>query len=340
MAPRRGREGGPGRLTARHLTRRGALAGALVSLAGPAAAALSVRSRSVPLSEEDRELARLGPFSFHGALALSAPDRAFGGFSGLLIEPDGGLLAITDQAHWLSARMERDAEGTLSGLAEAALLPMRDGNGAPLRPGRTGDSEALARLPDGRLLVAFERWHRIRVFASPEAPGLFFPNPPGIATLPGNAGLESLTVLADGRLLAIAEATGEDGAAPAWIGRGDGSAWSPRRYRPGPDLAAVDAAGLPDGGALILERRVSLLTGFTARIAWLPPAALAAPVLEPVELAAIAPPLVSDNYEGLAVARRADGRLDVALVSDDNFSLFQRNILMLLRLDPAALRAG
>jgi hypothetical protein len=293
----------------------------------------------LPLSEEQPGLARLGPFAFKGALALSGQERGFGGLSGLLIEPDGRLLAVTDQAHWFSARMERDEGGMLTGLADAALSPIRDGNGAPLRPGRTGDSESLARLADGRLLVGFERWHRIRAFASPEARGVFFPNPHGITTLPANAGLEALTVLEDGRLLAIAEATGPDGTAPAWLGTGDGTAWDQRRYRPGPDLAPVDAAGLPGGGALVLERRVSLLTGFTCRIAWLPPASLAAPVLAPVELAAISPPLLSDNFEGIAVARRDDGTLDVALVADDNFSLFQRSILMLLRLDPASLRA-
>jgi hypothetical protein len=323
-------------MTQGRLTRRTALAGALSLLAGPTAA-LEIRSRSLALSEEQPELDHLGPFAFRGALALSAQHRAFGGLSGLLIAPDGSLLAVTDQAHWLAARMERDGEGRLADLADATLTPMLDGNGAPLRPGRASDSESLARLSDGRLLVGFERWHRIRAFASTASPGLFFPAPPGLATLPANAGLEALTVLADGRLLALAEAASPDGTCPAWLGAGDGSIWEQRRYRPGPDLVPVDAAGLPGGGALVLERRVSLLTGFTCRIAWLPPAALARRLLEPVELAAIAPPLLSDNYEAIAVAPRGDGTLDVALASDDNFSLFQRNILMLLRLDPAAL---
>lgn len=296
--------------------------------------------RAIPLSEEDASLERLGPLEFRGALALSANDRAFGGFSGLLLEPDGRFLAVTDQAHWFRGRIERDANGWLAGIAEPELLPMLDGNLRPIRIGRASDAEALARLPDGRLLVAFERWHRIRLFASPEAGAQFFPNPPTITTLSANTGLESLTVLADGRLLVIAEAMGDDGTSRAWIGSGDGRAWETRRYRPGPNFVAVDAAALPGGGALVLERRVSLLTGFTSRLAHLSAAALEAEVMEPVELGTIGAPLAADNYEGIAVARREDGALDVAIVSDDNFSLFQRNILMLFRLDPAALSRG
>lgn len=336
MAPRRGRAGGAGRL---RLSRRALLAASLAALARPAEA-LEVFSQTLPLSAEDPGLSRLGPLAFRGALALSSRERAFGGLSGLLLEPDGSLLAITDRAHWVRGRMLRDSAETLTGLADTAILPMRDGAGRPIPPGRAGDAEALARLADGRLLVAFERWHRIRVFASPEAPGLPFPAPPGIESLPANAGIEALTVLADGRLLAIAEAAGEDGTAPAWIGRADGREWLPRRYRPAPDFAAVDAAGLPGGGVLVLERRASVLGGFSARIRWLSPAALEAPLLTPRELAAIAAPLTVDNYEGLAVAARRDGALDVAIVSDDNFAFFQRTILMLFRLAPDALSRG
>jgi len=300
------------------------------------AAALPLRTRAVPLSEEDPSSGRLGPLAFLGGLALSAEDAGFGGLSGLLLSPDGALLAVTDRGSWFRARIVRDRGGMLTGLAETALLPIRDDRGRPLPQGRLTDAEALARLPDGRLLVAFEQVSRLRAFAAPDAPGLPFPGPP-TAGLPRNEGLEALTVLADGRILAIAEAVGEDGTAPAWLGRPDGGAWTPLRYRPGPGHAPVDAAGLPGGGALVLERRASLLAGFTCRIAHLPPAALAAPVLDAAAVATLAPPVTSDNYEGIAVAARPDGALDLALVSDDNFRLFQRNILMLFRLDPAAL---
>lgn len=315
------------------------LGAALAAFALPANG-FELRARAIPLSEENPSLDRLGPLTFKGALALSGSERAFGGLSGLLLEPDGRFLAVTDQAHWFRGRIERDGTGKLTGIAEAELLPMLDGNLRPVRIGRPSDAESLARLPDGRLLVGFERWHRLRVFASPEAGAQFFPNPPGIATLPANSGLESITVLADGRILAVTEARGDDDTSRAWIGTPDGRTWQERRYRPGPDFVAVDAAALPGGGALVLERRVSLLTGFTSRIVHVSAAALEKPVLEPVELATIGAPLAADNYEGIAVARRDDGALDVAIVSDDNFSLFQRNILMLFRLEQDALSRG
>src|SRR3546814_5012601 len=71
---------------------------------------------------------------------------------------------------------------------------------------RRQDAEALARLPDGSLLVAFEREHRLRRFpADLGGRAEVFDAPPGLAEADINAGIEAMVTLADGRLLARSE---------------------------------------------------------------------------------------------------------------------------------------
>ena len=97
---------------------------------------------------------------------------------------------------------------------------------------------------------------------------------------------------------------------------------------------AVGAAALPDGGALVLERRFGWLSGFASRIMRLEAAGLAAPVLAGDEIARLVPPLLSDNFEGIAVAPAGAG-LHVLLISDDNFFFLQRTLLLLFRYEGA-----
>lgn len=288
-----------------------------------------LRAVPLPLAAEDAP-ERLGPLRFAGALHLTSADRRFGGLSGMLVDAALNLTGVTDSGLWVAARLviERDR---LAGVADLVLRPIRDSAGQPLARGFMGDAEALARLPDGRLVVAFERWHRLRVHAGPDAPGLYLETPPGAAELGGNEGIEALTALSDGRLLAIEE--GPDDARPrrAWLG-GLQRPWLSLAYRAEPGWRPTDAAGLPDGGALVLERSFSLLGGFAGRIMHLSAATLAAAgegtVLAGRELARLAPPLLADNYEALAIAPRAAGGFWVFVASDDNFHPLQRTLLL------------
>jgi hypothetical protein len=292
----------------------------------------------VPLALEEAP-ATVGPLRFAGAVELRATDPRFGGLSGMMVSDDLALLAVSDAGLWVQARLVV-REDRLVGIAAPDLLPIRDGTGQPLPRGRLGDAEALTRAPDGRLLVAFERWHRIRAFADPASPGLYFDPPPGIETLSGNEGLETLAALADGRLLAIEEGIENGAPRRAWLGGARG--WMALPYAHEPGWRPTDAAGLPDGGALVLERRFGALFGFAGRIMHLPAAALreASPgtTLAGREIARLAPPLLADNYEAIAIARRADGALWVFLATDDNFNALQRTLLLAFALDPAALR--
>jgi hypothetical protein len=213
------------------------------------------------------------------------------------------------------------------------------------------DAEELIRLPDdgpeGGWVVAFERDHRLLRYAAgdtgPQGSPVPVPVPPTVAEQsPPNGGLESLARLADGRLLTIEEGE-EDGvqARRAWVTRTAGlpqrrDDWLPLTYRAAPRYRPTGAAALPDGGALVLERRVSLLGGWSSRIVRVPAAALrAGAVIDGEELARLEPPLLNDNFEGIATRPGPGGETLIYLVSDDNFSPLQRSYLVLLALPPA-----
>ena len=103
------------------LTRRGALGlsvGGLSALCGCSASArpgldtldsetIAVRSQPIrSFMARNPDQLRFGALTFRGGLVLSSSNKAFGGFSGLSRSADGAhLIAITDNAHWLTARI-------------------------------------------------------------------------------------------------------------------------------------------------------------------------------------------------------------------------------------------
>ena len=85
---------------------------------------------------------------------------------------------------------------------------------------------------------------------------------------------------------------------------------------------------MPDGRLLILNRRIGFPQGFSAKLAVLDPSEIqSGEVATPKVIASIAPPLLVDNMEGLAITQQ-NGRIIVWMVSDNNFTAFQRTILM------------
>lgn len=201
------------------------------------------------------------------------------------------------------------------------------------------DIEAATRDPEtGQYWLAFESLHAFHRFTA---------NHRGDAVRviaeevewSGNGGAEAMTRLHDGRFLVITE-SGEE----ALIYPGDpldGVAAAPVRFEPpAGDFSVTDAAQLPDGRIMLLLRRVAFgIPPFEARIAiadW--PGGAATPVLSPrivLDLSSVAP---AENYEGLALRERADGVVDVWVISDDNLSVMQRTLVVKLRFEPDAVR--
>lgn len=290
------------------------------------------------LHPRDAKVTRVGPLELVAGLELSARHARFGGYSGLVID-DGGrrLVAVSDLGHWLVARLLRDADGRLRGLAGSEIHPIRDRNGLPFTVKRAGDAEALERLPDGSFLVAFEQIHRIARYAGPEpwrSRAEIQVAPKNLSRQAANGGIETMARLADGRLLLVSETDErEAGILKAWIGAG--GAWREAGYRRRGDFRPVDAKALPGGDLLVLERAFTLLGGFATRLVRVPAGEIRpGATLEGRDMAEIAAPLLADNFEGLAVEPAGDGAVFVYLLSDDNRVALQRTLLLQFRVIP------
>ncbi len=292
---------------------------------------IGVVARAVPLDVASPERITVGRLVYRGGVEISGDDPRFGGWSDVWIAPSGErLVAISDRGYWFEARLKADFRDGPLALEAARLGPLLDQGGAPLSGG-AADAEALAALPDHGYLVGFERQHRLwryppadPPFSVPPAPVVA---PPGLDSAPFNAGLEALVHLGEGRLLAIAEGLGDGATRVGWLF--DGREWHGLGYAPAPDFSPTGATRAPNGDVLVLERRYTRRDGVGARIVRLPAAAIRQGAdLMGEELARLEAPLTLDNFEGIAARRGSGGETLIYLLSDDNYSLLQRTLLL------------
>jgi hypothetical protein len=228
-----------------------------------------------------------------------------------------------------------------TGLVRATIGPLLALRGRPLREKVDQDAESLALLEGtfdrGTLLIGFERKHRIARCpirnGEVQAPTEHLRLPPEAGRMPANQGLEAVTVIQAGPLkgsvVAFAERyTRGSGYHTGWV-------WvngQPQRIqlRDIDGFNITDAAGLPDGGLLVLERFFRWSTGVKMRIRRLAAAEIKPGarldghvVLECDQTYEI------DNMEGVAVHRGARGETVVSLISDNNFNRFlQRTVFL------------
>jgi len=304
---------------------------------GPWAKALELTARQVPLNATAPEQTRVGRLVWRGGLAVTSPSERFGGLSGLLVSPDGTTLtAVSDEGFWIGATIAYGGDGTLAGLTDGRIKRLRGQDGKLLSGKTLQDAESLTVLADGSFLVGYERDHRIWIYPSGDNPlagrAEPLPAPPGLSDLPDNGGIEALATLADGSILAIAEGNEDDKESPAFLWR-DGI-WSQLRYPHFENYRPSDAARLPNGDLMVMERRYTVLDGVGIRLTMVPAAAIVpGAVLRPVEVARLLPPLTVDNMEGIDVRRNERGETLIYLISDDNFSLGQRTLLLMFALE-------
>jgi hypothetical protein len=302
---------------------------AMATTAAAAAERLVVEVKRLPLDAADPERLALGSLRYRGGIELSAADRRFGGISGLRVSRDGSrFVAVEDFGYWLTGRLLYDGDGRLAGVADVELAAMRGPAGRLLGDDKSwGDAEALTAGADGRDIVAFEDRHRLLRFARRSEPGQPIATPSELAQAPDNAGIEALTTLPDGRLLLITERFEVAGGVRGWIGP---APWGALTLATSAGFRPTDAATLPGGDVLLLERRFPFLA---ARIRRLPADAIKpGATLAGREIARFEGSLTYDNMEAMAVRSRPEGGVLVYLASDDNRNFLQRTILLMFEL--------
>jgi hypothetical protein len=329
----------------------GALALTLLTLSASAqpnprvpepSAKIEVRARPIAAFEpRNPERNEFGQLTFRGGIELTSSSPHFGGISAIRVEADGAkFLAVTDKAYWLRGRIVHEGSRPV-GIADAEMAPVLGHDGKPLAARGWYDTEAMAR-DGGTVWLGTERVNRI-VRLNVGRDGLTaraqpVPIPPGIASLPHNKGIECLEFVPPGlpyarALIAISE-RGLDEAGNIKGFLQTASAWSAFAVKRIGDFALTDCALTPKGDLLVLERSFSRFRGVAMRIRRMPLAGIQpgatvdGPVLIEADLG-----YQIDNMEGLSVHRAADGALVLTLISDDNFSMIQRTLLLQFTLE-------
>ncbi len=305
----------------------------------------SVLAEAVPLNPANPAQRQIGALTFIGAWHLRSANSDFGGFSALGRLPDGRFLAISD-AGWMAAfaLTPTAATATKTGATITdsfiARLPGAEGIGPDGEEldYQDRDSESLTYDAErGRYWVGYEGRSAIRRmdggFVRVEA----LTAPEAMADWPSNGGAEAILRLSDGRFLVFAEtAELDDGSTEVLLFQGDpterGTQMTRLSYTAPNGYRVTDAAQLPGGDVLLLNRSIGVRQGFTAKLTRVPLSDVrGGAVLQGAVIASLASPLTVDNMEGVLVERGTIGGRAATLIwliSDDNYFGFQRTILM------------
>jgi len=312
----------------------------------------------------------VGMLQFRGGLALRSSVGGFGGWSGLRLSQEAGVVAISDEGWVMSATLLYE-DGWLTGVSNGRIAPLLNLDGSVLEHGNKAwsDAESIAvsnhTSPlQGDVFISFEGNHRVwRYPPAPSSSSIL-----GVPTVPKNldpeeipthicqpnGGVEAMEFLHDGRLLLLCEDPVQDiflhadkEMVPGWIYSFDGN-FSLVYYQVEDGLRPVAMARLPGKeDLLVLERFWSAATGNILRIRHLSPEVLLLAQQNPSECVMVGSLLAElnnsqhnvDNFEGLAVLPGAGnpGQIEFAIVSDDNYNPYQRTLLFSFLLDVSRL---
>lgn len=317
------------------------LISAAAARAEPAREIVPVKSRQISQFRVGSNERLFGALEFIGGIEMTSANPLFGALSAIRFLPDGqSFVAVMDTGHWVKGAVIRDDAGGLEGLTDLTVTSITDANGeAQLEKWRV-DSEGLA-LREGQAIVSFEQSPRIEVYPYP---GFAEAKPVGQMALPfpveelrSNGGIETIAIAPkDGALRGAAVIVSErsvDRSDNLFAGILEGpmkGAFAVVRADP---YAVTDGAFLPGGDLLLLERRFNFASGLGMRIRRIagadirPGAVVDGDVMLEADMG-----YQIDNMEALDVIALPDGEIRIVVVSDDNHSILERNLMLEFRL--------
>jgi hypothetical protein len=291
---------------------------------------VDVQTSLVPINDQELE-AGTGLLVYAGGVEITSGFNRLHGLSDIKFTDADSFYAVSDEGLLVRGQVRLDPAGRLVGVEGVQVRPLTDPDGLPLLPKYLADAEGLAILPDGELLVSFEREHRVwrydregRWRGERVIPDFPFTN---------NEGLEGITAYWDGTSY---WAAGENGG--LWM------CWEvcevgivPPPVPPTDSDLRVTSLASTDEGVFVLSRayhadrntntvQIGHLVFALDRLDDGPPVYLQA-------LATWTAPATVDNFEGIAAVRRPDGGVRLYILSDDNFNDGQRTLLLAFDVD-------
>ena len=269
-----------------------------------------IEARPVPLGISGATLAP--GVTWAGGLALRG--SALHGLSDLKLEGDRAWV-VSDFGELVRFTLRLDRNGRLISADSATRRALTGPDGSVLAPKANADAEGLAILPDGRVLVSFERDHRIWSYgAGANSAPAVLPRPD--LAFPDNEGMEGLAATPDGGWLVLGEGGG------AWICHGTCAPLDPTPVMPADGFRFTGADRDTNGGWFVVERYFSPPVDMRVRVRRLSSeGVLSEPLIQ------VRPPASADNFEGIAAVATAQGTR-LYLLSDDNANPLQKTLFL------------
>ena len=281
---------------------------------------------------------KFGLLEYIGGLELRGAHPNFGGISAIRVAPGGEqFLSVTDTGDWITGRIAYQDRKPI-GLADVILSPTLGADGKRNKDNGLWDSESIA-LDGDHVFIGIERDHSLVAYdfakGGISAVGKHVQLPSYVQNWPENRGIEALGIIPTGsqyagRLIGISERSrGRDDPTDGFVMKRDGS--EPFRFSisrsDGFDVTDLDF--LPSGDLIVLERYFSPVRGVAMRLKRFKTTEIKPEAVVDGEIIISADSQFHvDNMEGLSIHKNSEGDTVFTIISDDNFSIAQRILLL------------